>query len=86
MRSRAGVFLRISSALLFCLCIFANANSTTGAAGDKNSRKRCEKHCEETYKDRKHRCKQLRKWERKPCEDAANRTRRKPRSTLSKNT
>jgi hypothetical protein len=71
MKSIGGVFLRISLVLLFCLAIFANANSTPGAAGDKNSRKRCEKHCEETYKDRKHRCKQLRKWERKPCEDAA---------------
>ena len=71
MRSRAGVLLRISLALLFGLGMFANANPTPGAAGDKNSRKRCEKHCEETYKDRKHRCKQLRKWERKPCEDAA---------------
>ena len=71
MRSRASVLLRISLALLFGLGMFVNANPTPGAAGDKNSRKRCEKHCEETYKDRKHRCKQLRKWERKPCEDAA---------------
>ena len=71
MRSRAGVLLRISLALLFGLGMFVNANPTPGAAGDKNSRKRCEKHCEATYKDHKHRCKQLRKWERKPCEDAA---------------
>ena len=67
MKSRASVLLRIGLALVFCLGIFANTN----AAPDKNSRKRCEKHCEETYKERKHRCKQLRKFERKPCEEAA---------------
>jgi len=71
MGSRAGVLLRISLALLFGLGMFVNASPTPEAAGDKNSRKRCEKHCEATYKERKHRCKQLRKWERKPCEDAA---------------
>jgi hypothetical protein len=67
MKSKASVLLRISLALLFCLGSFANTNATP----DKNSRKRCEKHCEETYKERKHRCKQLRKYERKPCEEAA---------------
>ncbi len=72
MKSIWIVFLRISLAALICIGVFSNANPTSGAAaGDKHSRKKCEKRCDETYKDRKHACKQLRKWERRPCEEAA---------------
>lgn len=71
MKSTVSVFLRICLALLFCLATFASANPTSAAAGDKDSRKKCEKKCDKTYKDRNHSCKQLRKLERKPCQEAA---------------
>jgi hypothetical protein len=72
MKSIGTFFLRISLAALICIGMFSNASPTAGAAaGDKHSRKKCEKHCDETYKHRKHACKQLRKWERKPCEEAS---------------
>ena len=71
MKTTGTVFLRISLAALICIGMFCNAHPTSGAAaGDKHSRKKCEKRCDEAYKHRKHACKQLRKWERKRCEEA----------------
>ena len=71
MKSTGTVFLRIGLPALICIGMFCNAHPTSGAAaGDKHSRKKCEKRCDETYKHRKHACKQLRKWERKRCEEA----------------
>ena len=69
MKSRAGVFMGTTLAILFLLGMFV-VTTGTSEAKDKG-RKLCEKACEEVYKTRRFECKRFSGRERKRCEKDA---------------
>jgi hypothetical protein len=79
MNSRANVFIRIALALLFCVGMFVTANSAALGQRDRHDRgrrARCERDCEERYRERKRDCNNRRGRDKNQCKRDADRDRR----------
>ncbi|HVS20802.1 MAG TPA: hypothetical protein VHD88_03090 [Pyrinomonadaceae bacterium] len=63
---RTSLFLRLGTALLFCLSAFVTVSPASGAAGN-----RCKDRCNDSYHRRKDECRGLRRYEKRRCEDRA---------------
>jgi hypothetical protein len=75
--------MRISLALVFCLGMFATANPAALGQrpdrGNRGDRERCQKECQEKYKEQSHQCRDKRGRERRECQQRANKERRECR-------
>jgi Ni/Co efflux regulator RcnB len=81
MKSTANALIRISLALVFCLGMFATANPAALGQRDRErgDRDKCQKECQERYKEQTRQCKDRRGRERRECQRRADKERRECR-------
>jgi hypothetical protein len=70
-----STILRISLALLFCLGMFVTANPAALGQRDRGNRERCQKECQEKYKERMRDCKGMRGKDKRGCKERATKER-----------
>jgi hypothetical protein len=76
--------IRIALAFVFCLGMFVTANpAALGQRTDRNynrgDRERCQKECQEKYKEQSRQCRDKRGRERRECQKSADKERRECR-------
>jgi hypothetical protein len=78
-----STMIRITLATVFCLGMFVTANPASLGQrvdrGNRGDRERCQKECQEKYKEQSRDCKSKRGHDRRECQQRADRERRECR-------
>jgi hypothetical protein len=78
-----STILRISLALVFCLGMLVSANPAALGQRDRGlsgGRQKCEKECQDRYREQSHQCRDKRGKDRRECQKSADKERRECRN------